>query len=122
MDGGRVERWLEGYVRAWGSNDPEEIGALFTDDARYWTAPFREPWTARRGIVEGWLDRKDEPGQWEFRHQILAVAEDLAFVRGRTTYANGERYSNLWVIRLTEDGRASEFTEWWMSEEPTPEA
>ncbi|HEX9892171.1 MAG TPA: hypothetical protein VGB28_08930 [Actinomycetota bacterium] len=24
------------------------------------------------------------------------------------------RYANLWVIRLTEDGRAGELTVWWM--------
>ena len=27
------EAWVAGYVAAWESNDPEQIGALFTDDA-----------------------------------------------------------------------------------------
>jgi uncharacterized protein (TIGR02246 family) len=116
MDTNAVERWMQGYVRAWESNSPEEIGSLFTEDAKYWTAPYREPWTGRDGIVEGWLARKDEPGQWGFRYEIEAIAGDLAFVRGWTTYTRGERYSNLWVIRLAGDGRASEFTEWWMDE------
>ena len=38
MDRGMLEAWLEGYIRAWGSNEPDEIGALFADDARYYTA------------------------------------------------------------------------------------
>ncbi|HWL33579.1 MAG TPA: hypothetical protein VNP89_08230 [Gaiellaceae bacterium] len=54
--------WVASYERAWASNDAGEIGALFTDDALYLTAPFRDPWRGRQQIVDGWLDRKDEPG------------------------------------------------------------
>jgi uncharacterized protein (TIGR02246 family) len=109
-----VEAWMEGYQRAWTTNDPEDIGRLFTDDAAYLTAPFRQPWAGRDAIVEGWLDRKEEPGEWTFRWQLLAIANDLAFVQGQTEYPKeGKTYSNLWVIRLP-DGRSSQFTEWWM--------
>jgi uncharacterized protein (TIGR02246 family) len=112
-----VERWVQAYERAWASNDPQEIGALFTDDARYYTAPHREPWTGRDTIVRGWLGRKDEPGEYTFRFEVLGIDGDLAFVRGWTTYAKeGQDYSNLWVIRLAGDGRASEFIEWWMEQ------
>jgi ketosteroid isomerase-like protein len=109
MDEATVERWVDGYVRAWSSNDPADIGALFTEEAEYRTAPWREPWSGREAIVAGWLARKDEPGGWSFEREVLAVAGDLAFVRGRTGYPDeGEAYSNLW---------AAEFTEWWMPEE-----
>jgi ketosteroid isomerase-like protein len=113
-----VDAWLEGYLRAWETNDPEDIGRLFTEEARYYTAPHRDPWKGRDGIVQGWIDRKDTPGAWTFRHEVLAVAGDLAFVRGWTTYPKEtEDYSNLWVIRFAPDGRCSEFTEWWMEHE-----
>lgn len=106
---------MEGYLRAWSSNDPGDIAALFTEDAVYYTAPDREPWRGRDGIVEGWIDRKDAPGKWRFRHEILALSGDLAFVRGWTDYLEPPtKYSNLWVIRLGDDGRCSEYTEWWM--------
>jgi ketosteroid isomerase-like protein len=111
-----VEAWVKRYVRAWTTNDPADVAALFTEDASYYTAPFREPWRGRDAIVAGWLDRKDTPGTWKFRSEVLAVADDLGFVRGRTDYPDEERYSNLWVVRLR-DGRASEFTEWWMQHE-----
>ena len=66
-------------------------------------------------IVAGWLERHDEPGTWSFRHEVLAVAGDLGFVRGWTRYAQPPTaYSNLWIVRLAADGRCSEFTEWWM--------
>lgn len=117
MDRRTVDRWIEGYERAWSSNDADDIGALFTEDARYRTAPWREPWEGREGIVAGWLERKDEPGNWSFDHEVLAIAGDLAFVTGRTRYdREGTTYSNLWVIRMADDGRASDFTEWWMLE------
>jgi ketosteroid isomerase-like protein len=112
-----LEDWVRRYVDAWESNDPEEIGTLFTDDALYYTAPYRQPWAGREGIVAGWLDRKDEPGEWRFSYEVLGIDGNVGFIKGVTTYGNGDDYSNLWVIRLTEDGRASEFTEWWMEVE-----
>jgi hypothetical protein len=42
---------------------------------------------------------------------------DLGFVRGWTTYTQEtppKQYGNLWVVRLADDGRASEYTEWWV--------
>jgi uncharacterized protein (TIGR02246 family) len=114
MDRNTVDRWMQGYIKAWESNDPSDIGALFTDDAVYYTAPHREPWRGRDGIVESWLDRKDEAGDWSFRYEIIAVCDDLAFVRGWTEYRTNPDYANLWVIRLTAEGRSSEYTEWWM--------
>jgi hypothetical protein len=119
MDRGDVDKWVDRYVRAWESNEHEDIGQLFTEDARYYTAPYREPWVGRDGIVAEWIDRKDEPGVWEFRHGVLGIDGSVAFVRGWTHYAatadeQETEYSNLWVIRLEPDGRCSEFIEWWM--------
>ncbi len=117
MDRADVEDWVRRYIDAWDSNDPEEIGALFTDGARYYTAPHRQPWSGREDIVEGWLDRKDEQGDWRFSWEVLGVDGDLGFVKGVTSYSKLPDYSNMWVIRLEEDGRSSEFVEYWMEVE-----
>ena len=117
MEEQAVHSWVERYLSAWISNHADDIASLFTEDARYFTAPHREPWSGRVDIVEGWIDRKDEPGQWEFSHELLAIAGDLAFVRSWTHYLDEDDYSNLWMIRLDDAGRCSEFTEWWMVED-----
>ena len=114
MDRTDVERWVEAYVRAWDSNAPDDIGALFGDDAEYLTAPYREPWRGRDAIVAGWIDRKDEPGEWSFDWDVIGVDGRRGFVQGTTTYGSEGDYANLWVIDLEEDGRASRFVEWWM--------
>jgi SnoaL-like domain len=112
---GRLRTWVGAYVEAWNSNDPAAIGALFSQDAAYYTEPFSSPWRGRDEIVRRWLDRKDAPGQTEFRWQPVAVAQDVAVIQGETVYRDPPRtYSNLWVIRLDAEGRCAEFTEWWM--------
>ena len=106
--------WVAGYVAAWESNDPEQIGALFTDDAVYLTAPDAEPRRGREAIVAGWLEDLDDPGTWSFDWSILDEHDDFVVVQGRTEYPAEKDYLNLWIIRLAEDGRATEYTEWYM--------
>lgn len=113
----RLHGWVDGYLQAWSSNDPAVIGALFTEDAAYYTEPHSPPWRGRDEIVLRWLDRKDEPGETEFRWHPLAIGSYVAVVQGETVYRSPPRtYSNLWVIRLDAEGRCSEFTEWWMQQ------
>ena len=109
----RLVAWVDGYVRAWNSNDPAAIGALFTQDAAYYTEPYSPPWRGRDEIVRRWLDRKDEPGETEFRWHPIAVTQDVAVVQGETVYPAPDT-SNLWIIRLDAEGRCTEFTEWWI--------
>ena len=111
----QVQTWIDGYVQAWNSNRPDDIGRLFAEDALYYTEPFSAPWRGRQAIVEQWLVRKDEPGQTRFTWRPLVVSDQVAVIQGQTTYQTPPRtYSNLWVIRLDAEGRCTEFTEWWM--------
>ena len=113
------EQWLDRYQAAWRSDDPEQIGALFTEDATYLTLPFREPWRGREVIVKNWLAHGDSQNEWTFEGGLLAAEGDTGVVQGLTTYAATEAspeaaYSNIWVFRLAPDGRASSFAEWWI--------
>lgn len=113
-----VTAWVENYRAAWLSNDAEEIGSLFTEDAAYFTEPFAAPWLGRETIVAGWLDRKDDPGTFTFTWHPVIVTDELAIIEGRTAYtAPAVRvFRNMWVLRLNNSGQARQFTEWWMQE------
>ncbi len=116
MDEAGVNAWVDQYVRAWNSNDPADIGGLFTDDAAYHPGPWDTPWHGRAVIVQQWLARRDEPGTTTFRHAVLAVDGNVGVVRGWTQYHTQppRAFSNVWVIRFGDDGRCREFTEWWI--------
>lgn len=111
----RISTWVDGYVRAWNSNTPADIGALFAEDATYYTEPYRDPWRGRGAIVEHWLQHQDAPGETTFTWHPIVVGDNLAIIQGTTTYPD-RTFSNLWVIRLDADGRCREFTEWWMEQ------
>lgn len=115
---------MQGYLRAWKSDAPDDIAALFTEDAAYSPYPWprdREPWTGRDGIVEQWIGRGDSKIRWRFEHEIVAVDGDTAVIKGWTDYdrepgqaAWDEQYANIWIIRFAPDGRAREFAEYWV--------
>ena len=118
-DAGSVTVWIEAYVRAWNSNDPAEIGALFTDDAEYYTEPFHPPWRGRSEIVEQWLEHKDEPGETTFEWHPVVITDELGVIAGTTTYPD-QTFSNLWLLKLDETGTCRHFTEWWMQHTSPP--
>lgn len=111
-----VRLWLEAYRRAWTSNDPDDIRAVFTPDAELRFEPWTEPVVGHEAIVAAWITRGDDPGTWQFEGDVVGLDGDLAFVQGVTRYDNGTTYSNLWVVSLADDGRATLFTEWWMDQ------
>lgn len=123
MDRPAVEGWIDAYRRAWTTDDPADIEALFTEDATY--SPFPWPrddrwWRGRDQIVDKWIGRGDSKIGWTFEHEVLAVEGDTAVIEGWTSYDRGEgaaweeAYANIWLVRFAPDGRAREFAEWWV--------
>lgn len=127
MDLEEVQAWIDGYVRAWESGDAGEIGSLFAEDAQYYTHPFREPWSGRDEITKQWADHPDEPDSWKADYRAIAATGDTGVVRGRTQYLGKDgsvqsEYANVYVIRFDAEGRATEFTEFFMASDPPPRA
>ena len=110
----RVQAWLDAYVAAWRSYDRAAIGDLFAEDATYRYHPYDEPEQGRDTIVEGWLEEPDEPGSWEASYEPLLIDGDRAVATGETRYADGQTFSNLFVLEFDADGRCRSFTEWFM--------
>lgn len=116
-----AEGWVRRYRVAWESNDPDDIRGLFTEDAAYYTEPGdTEPFRGHDAIVAGWLENADEPGSTEFEFEVIAVDGDLAIARCVSTYLEFDPprvYDNLFVVRLADDGRATEYTDWYIERE-----
>jgi ketosteroid isomerase-like protein len=111
-----VTAWVQKYRTAWESNDPDDIRAAFTEDAEYRDGPANStPWIGHDAIVAGWIEHRDEPGTTEFQWHPLALDGEVAVLRCVTDYVDvGRVYDNLWVIRLAPDGRAREYTDWFV--------
>jgi hypothetical protein len=113
------EKWMQGYLKAWETNDPEHIASLFSAEATYLTQAFREPWAGRENIVKEWIGRADwvdEPkDKWTFTYDWLAIEGDTGVLDGLTDYSGRhEMFKNIWIIKLEEDGRCREFIEYWV--------
>lgn len=117
-----VQHWLDSYVEAWRTHDPDKIGALFTEDATYRYHPGGEGILGRDNIVAGWVKYKDEPlnvNPWTAEYKPWVVEGDRAIAVGETHYEGAEDYFNSFQL-VFRDGKCVEFTEWFM-EPPEPE-
>jgi hypothetical protein len=124
-----VAAWLEAYVRAWETYDPDTIGDLFTEDATYAYHPFEEPVRGRLAIVASWLENKDAPGTYEGRYEPIAIEGDLAVAHGRSRYFKDaskaelvREFDNIFLIRFDARGRCRSIQEWFMGRRGQPPA
>ena len=86
----RIRDWLAAYRHAWSTDDPGEIAALFTEDVRYFTAPYRAPLEGAGAITDYWVGEREGDIPWSFEYQVLAQEDDLFVVRAVTTYPRGD--------------------------------
>jgi SnoaL-like domain len=113
------QAWLDRYVAAWKSYDPQAIGDLFADDAAYRYHPEDEPVRGRDRIVADWLESRDDAGTYDARYEPLAIDGDDHVASGWTRYFTSagdlrDEYWNVYLVRFDPDGRATEVTEWWI--------
>lgn len=116
-----IDDWLAAYRRAWKTDAPEDVAALFTEDVRYSTAPYRKPLEGVEEVSSYWLGEKESGIPWTFEPRVLAQERDLYVVEVLVRYPEGEEggqgaveYRDIWLVRLAEDGRAREFVEYFM--------
>ncbi|HEY7632292.1 MAG TPA: nuclear transport factor 2 family protein [Thermoleophilaceae bacterium] len=133
MDRTAVDKWLEAYVEAWKSYDPEQIGALFADNVTYRYHPYDKPVIGREAVVESWLGEGDHPGAstrddegtYDASYRTVAVDGDVAVATGTSSYSATpggpveKLFHNCFVMRFDADGRCTEYTEWYV-QRPAP--
>jgi ketosteroid isomerase-like protein len=110
-----VERWIEGYERAWRTAGTAGLGDLFADDASYLVSPWATPLVGLPAIAELWDEERESPDEtFAMTPEIVAVDGDTAVVRVTVDYGTpvGGRWRDLWVLRFDADGRCVAFEEW----------
>ena len=110
------DAWVQRYVQASRSPDPDAVAALFTVDATYSTSPFDEPIAGREAIVRWWADQPAPP--FEASWNVLAEDGptgiiDVSWAYEATPDSPARAYADVWLVRLTDEG-CSEFREWFM--------
>lgn len=120
IDHASVQMWLDKYVQAWKTYEPQAIRDLFSEDAQYFYFPYAEVVRGREAIVESWLKQQDKPGTYEASYHPIAVEGNLAVANGRSRYFEEDgktfktEFDNLYVVRFDDEGCCTEFREWYM--------
>ena len=123
MEHADVQTWLDDYVAAWKSYDPDAIAALFAEDVAYRYHPCDEPVRGRDAVVAAWLGEgdqdvassRDTAGTYDAKYTPVAVDGDVAVAVGASTSTDPPAvYDNCYVMRFDADGRCTEFTEFFM--------
>ena len=130
MDRTAVQEWLNRYVEAWKTYDPDRIGSLFADNVTYRFHPYDpedEVVRGRDALVRDWIEpdgdasTRDAPNTYDGHYEPYAVDGDRAVAVGTSSYwtdatrSKLERiYYNVFLLRFGDDGRCVEFTEYYM--------
>jgi hypothetical protein len=127
MDHTTAQLWLDRYVAAWLSYEPDAIAALFSEDVSYRYHPYDEPITGRDRVVASWLGEsgeegassRDEPGTYDAGYAPVAVDGDVVVATGTSSYRETpdgpvtREFANCFVMRFDGDDRCREFTEYY---------
>ena len=85
MDYAAVQDWLDRYIAAWETYEPDAIGALFAEDVTYRYHPSDDPVVGREAVVASWLGEsgsevassRDEPGTYSATYEPIAIDGDV---------------------------------------------
>lgn len=121
-----VQAWLDRYVAAWQTYDPEAIGRLFGEHAEYRYHPADVPIRGRAAIVASWVEpegaasSRDEPGTYEARYESYAVEGRRAVAVGWSRYwvdatraVEASTYDNCFLLEFDEALRCTSFVEFF---------
>ena len=128
MDRDKAQAWLDAYVEAWRTYEPEQIRALFSTDVAYRYHSYDDPIVGADAVVASWLGEsdaegtssRDAPGTYDARYAPVAVDGDTVVARGVSSYRHEpggpvmRSYDNCFIMRFDEEGRCREFTEFYV--------
>lgn len=106
-----ITAWVDRYLTAWRSNDPDDIAALFTEDGEYHEGPYETDWIGRDEIIDGWQSRWDwQQGGWDFDWELVLIDGPTAVITGVGRYAKLGTFDNHWTVRFRTPELCENFT------------
>jgi hypothetical protein len=113
--------WIERYRRAWEDGDPVAVVALFTEDASYRSAPFREPYLGQDAIHAYWTRGAGSQEGVQVRMGEPVVDGNVVAVEWWTTMDDpddGEiTLPGCLLLQFAPDGRCFDLREYWNVQE-----
>ena len=111
MERAEVDRWLEAYVAAWSSYDPDQIGALFSEDVRYRYYPYDPAFEGREAVVRSWLGEneaegasgRDAEGTYDASYATVAIDGDVRCRRDQHVLHGAGRGGREGLLQLLRD-------------------
>jgi len=128
MDVEGAQSWLNRYVAAWLTYDPDKVAALFSEDVAYRYHPYDDPIVGRDAVVASWLGEdasddastRDAPGTYDAEYSPVAIDGDTVVATGTSRYREApdgpvvRTYENCFVMRFDDEGRCRDFTEYYL--------
>jgi hypothetical protein len=113
MDRGVVIDWIAQYERAWRSPGTDALEGIFAEAVSYSPSPWADPVQGMVSLRRFW-DAAREGSDEGFRmsSEIVAIDGRRAVVRVSVNYDDGQRWRDLWVLTLNDEGRCDHFEEW----------
>jgi ketosteroid isomerase-like protein len=113
MDHARLQEWIDTYERVWRTPGVDLLAELFADDVTYLPSPWAEPIRGLASLAAFWKAQRDGPDEtFTMTAEVVAVDGDVGVARIDVGYGSGDRWRDLWIIRLGADGRCAMFEEW----------
>lgn len=109
-----VEAWIRTYEHLWRTPGTDGLADLFTPDATYRPSPWAPPVVGLPALAEFWEAGRDGPDEsFVMGFEVIAVDGPTAVARVDVDYGEGgDRWRDLWILRLDDDGRCTAFEEW----------
>jgi hypothetical protein len=112
-DRAAVNDWLARYERAWRSPGTAALDELFADAVTYVASPWAAPMLGVASLRRFWDAARSGPDEgFRMASEVVAVDGSAAVVRVHVDYDDGQRWRDLWVLTLDDEGRCEHFEEW----------